>query len=315
MPLTVRECADRASITVPSRAGPDPALQRLEADRAARRVIAAVLVEFAGGDVEAKQHILAGAVTRLADGLEDHLDGFLVGAQVRREAALVAHRGGQAPTLQHALQRVEDLGAAAQRLGEAGDADRQHHELLHVDIVVGMRPAIDDVHHRHRQQRRAVAGHQLPQPLPAAGRQRMRIRQRDPEQRVGAQACLVLGAVQRDQAVVQALLVGRIQADHRLGDGAVDVGHRLAHALAEVTRLVAIAQLDRLARTSGSAARHGRAPAVTAGQGDFGFERRVAARIQDFAGVDVGDGRHFGGQKEKGKGKREEQQGFRGGQE
>ena len=57
----------------------------------------------------------------------------------------------QAARLQHALQRVEDLDARAQRFGEARQADRQDHEFLQVDVVVGMRAAVDDVHHRHRQ--------------------------------------------------------------------------------------------------------------------------------------------------------------------
>jgi hypothetical protein len=49
------------------------------------------------------------------------------------------------------LQRVEHLGAHAHGLGDARRADRYDHELLEVDVVVGVHPAIDDVHHRHRQ--------------------------------------------------------------------------------------------------------------------------------------------------------------------
>ena len=48
---------------------------------------------------------------------------------------------------QQLLQRMEDLGAVAQRLAEARRADRQDHELLDVEAVVGVRAAVDDVHH------------------------------------------------------------------------------------------------------------------------------------------------------------------------
>jgi hypothetical protein len=50
------------------------------------------------------------------------------------------------------LQRVEDLGAAAQRLGEAADAPtgRIMNSWKSI-VVVGMHAAVDDVHHRHRQ--------------------------------------------------------------------------------------------------------------------------------------------------------------------
>lgn len=60
----------------------------------------------------------------------------------------------------------------------------------------------------------------------------MGVGQRHAQQRVGAQAALVLGTVQIDQAAVQAFPVDRIEAGQRIGDGGVDVLDRLAHALA-----------------------------------------------------------------------------------
>ena len=62
----------------------------------AGQVVLAVLEELAGGHVQAEQHVLAGLVAGLADRLEDGFQRFLVAAQVGREAALVADRGGQA---------------------------------------------------------------------------------------------------------------------------------------------------------------------------------------------------------------------------
>ncbi len=53
--------------------------------------------------------------------------------------------------MQHFFQVVKDFGTAAQGFGKAGCADRLDHELLDVDVVVGMFTAIDDVHHRYRQ--------------------------------------------------------------------------------------------------------------------------------------------------------------------
>ena len=43
------------------------------------------------------------------------------------------------------------LGALAQCLAEGGSADRGDHELLDVDAGVGMRTAVEDVHHRDGQ--------------------------------------------------------------------------------------------------------------------------------------------------------------------
>src|SRR5690606_20956945 len=128
----------------------------------ADQVVLAVVVELGAGHVQAQLHVLASVVAGLADGLEDGVEGFDVAAQVRREAALVADRGRQAVALEHGFERVENLRARAQRLGERVEAHRQHHELLQVDVVVGVGAAVDDVHHRHGQHRSTVAGEQLP---------------------------------------------------------------------------------------------------------------------------------------------------------
>ena len=55
------------------------------------------------------------------------------------------------------LQRVEGLGAVAQRLAKGRRADRDDHQLLQVEVVVGVGAAVDDVHHRHRHLHRARA--------------------------------------------------------------------------------------------------------------------------------------------------------------
>src|SRR3546814_789508 len=76
------------------------------------------------------------------------------------------------------------------------------------------------------------------------------------------------------------------------GNRTVDVGHRLAHTLAEVAGLVAIAQFDRLASAGGRAGRHCGAARLAGSQSDLGFEGGIAARIKDFTGVDFGDRSH-----------------------
>ena len=95
-------------------------------------------------------------------------------------------------------------------------ADRHDHELLEVDRVVGVRAAVEHVHHRHRQdvRRRRRRGSAT-----AAGRcsaaAALRRGQRHAEDRVGAEARLVRRAVELDQRAVEARLVGRVAAASR----------------------------------------------------------------------------------------------------
>ena len=99
--------------------------------------------------------VLARLVAGLLDGFQDQLDRLGVGLERRGEAALVADAGASSPCLlQHGLERVVDLGPPAQRLAEVRRADRRDHELLEVRaLLVGVGAAVDDVDHRHGQQR------------------------------------------------------------------------------------------------------------------------------------------------------------------
>ena len=111
----------------------------------------------------------------------------------------------------------------------------------------------------------------------------------DTQQGIGAELALVLRAIQRDQLGVQTLLVCRIETLQRLGDRRVDVADRLRHTLAAIARLVAITQLNRLARSGRGATGDRRATEAAIGESDFGLQRGIASRIEDFTGVDAGD--------------------------
>ena len=79
--------------------------------------------------------------------------------------------------------------------------------------------------------------------------------------------------------------------------GAIDVAHvldRLEHALAEVARRVAVAQLERLVLAGRRARGHDRAAERAAVEADLDFDGRVATGIQDFAGVEPDDLGHGG---------------------
>ena len=122
------------------------------------------------------------------------------------------------------LQRVEALGAPPQRLGERRRADRHHHELLELELVVGVRAAVDHVHHRRRQRRARSVRRGTAR---AAGRcesaAALATASETPEDRVRAEGRLVGGAVEVEQRAVDAALVERVEPGERLGDRTVHV--------------------------------------------------------------------------------------------
>ncbi len=251
-----------------------------------------VLEELGGGAVQRQHHVAAGGVAGLADRGHHEVERGIGRRQVRRKAALVADIGVVAGLLQLALEGVEDLRAAAQRFSEALGADRHDHEFLEIDRIVGMHTAIDDVHHRHRQHARRGAADIAIQRHVVGFRRRLGDRQRHAEDGVGAEPGLVRGAVEIDHDLIDLHLLFGIHAAERVEQLAIDGFHRLLHALAEIARLVTVAQLDRLMRAGRGAGRHRSAADRTVFQHHVDFDGGIAAAVEDFAANNVDNGSH-----------------------
>jgi hypothetical protein len=251
--------------------------------------VGAVLEDLAGRRVEGDEDVHAGLISSGLHPGEDGLQRRLIRLEVGREATLVAHRRRVAAGGKALLQGVEDLGADAQAFREAVRAGGDDHELLEVDRVVGVGAAVEDVHHRHRQKVRLGGsiepGQVAEERLAGEHRRGLGGGQRYAEDRVGAEAPLVRGAVELDHLRVERGLVRCVGALQRRGDLAVDVGDSGGDALAG-PGIAPVAQLDRLELT-GRGTRGDRGEAASAGlEGDFGLDGRIAPRVEDLAGVD-----------------------------
>src|SRR5207248_5041943 len=98
-----------------------PLIQADELGRAQRLALAgeaihAVVEELAGRRIERERNLVASLVAGLRDRVDDELQRLLVGGEAGRESSLVPYSGGQLLLLEHALERVIDLGHRTQRL-------------------------------------------------------------------------------------------------------------------------------------------------------------------------------------------------------
>jgi hypothetical protein len=158
------------------------------------------------------------------------------------------------------LRCVEHFSAHAQCFLEARSAHRHHHEFLHVDVVVGVAAAVEDVHHRDRKRVRVGAANvsvegDLKRLGDSLGRG-----EGDTEDCVRAKIALVACAVKLDHRAVDGALIERVHAHELFRDDGVHILHRLLHPLAEVAGGVAVAELYRLVLTGGCTRGHRSAP-------------------------------------------------------
>ena len=254
---------------------------------------------FAGEDVFAVAEELARRrVEREGDVESRRVAGRLAGArdegecrvgrgEVGGESALVADIGVVTLGGERLLERHEYLRAHPHRLGDGAGADRLDHELLEVDRVVGVPPAVDDVHHRHGQGARSGAADIAEERQAEIGSRRLGECERDAEDRIRAEAGFVRRAVEIDQELVEAHLVGRLHAGEGVEYLALDILDRVPHALAAEACGIAVAELHRLVRAGGGAGRNGGTPDGARLEQHLDLDGRVAARIENLAGGDV----------------------------
>ncbi len=107
----------------------------------------------------------------------------------------------------------------------------------------------------------------------------------DRQDRIGAQLSLVLRAVQRNHGGIDQALVGRIHARQFGGHHALHIFYGVQHSLAQVMRLVAVAQLHGLVLAGGGPAGYSRPAHGSAREKHIGFYRGIPAGIQNLARV------------------------------
>ena len=179
---------------------------------------------------------------------------------------------------------------------EARGAGRDDHELLEVDRVVGVGAAVEDVHHRHRQhasarrRRRARPGSGR-----AAGRSRPRPPWPPPARRRGSRWRRA-GPCSGCRRARSSSGRGRPARRPRAPVSAAAISP-LTLATARETPLPAQASPPSRSSTASNSpveapGGHRRQAAGAGLERDFDLDGRVAARVEDLARVDGGDGAH-----------------------
>ena len=178
------------------------------------------------------------------------------------------------------------------RMPSANDlgADGHDHEFLEVDLVVGVLAAVDDVGHRHGQDAGVGAADVAVERQAVGGGGRLGGGQADAQDRVGAELPLVRACRRRRSAR------GRARPG-RPGRGrrrpwparALTLATALVTPFAEVPRLVAVAELDRLVDAGAGPRGDRRAAERAVGQDHVDLDGRVAAAVEDLAPADLGD--------------------------
>ena len=110
-----------------------------------------LVVELGSCGVESDHEVAVSAccVAGLLDCLHDDFESLFVGLEVGSESTFITDACVVALGFENALEVVEDLCDHSDCFSLCGSADRHDHELLEVNLVVGVCAAVEDVCHRN----------------------------------------------------------------------------------------------------------------------------------------------------------------------
>ncbi|MNV57135.1 hypothetical protein D3C71_1494510 [compost metagenome] len=187
---------------------------------------------------------------------------------------------------------MEDFSAGTQRFFEARSANRQDHEFLYVDVVVGMSAAVHDVHHRNRKLLSVESAQVSVQRHIQINSGSAGYSHGYSQDGVSAQLAFVRRSVQGDHSLVDAQLVKSVHADYFRSDDLVNVLNGSQYAFAQVAGFVVVAELNGFVSACGSAGRNDGAAFSAGFQVYVNFYSRVAAGVQYLASIYIRNNSH-----------------------
>ena len=144
---------------------------------------------------------------------------------------------------------MENLSTDADSLSLASSADGTDHELLECDRSVRVSTAVDDIHHRNREDI-GVGAAEIPVERDLElSCSSLGNRERNTEDSVSTEVRLGRGAVELDHLLVDSPLLESIHSDDCGSNDIVDVLDSLENALAAVALGIAVAKLKSLVFT------------------------------------------------------------------
>ena len=200
--------------------------------------------ELRSSAVHSDAYVLAWLVTSGLDSSHDSIQSILDTVEVRSETTLVTYSSRETASLQQLSEVVEYLSTHTYSLLDACSTNRTNHELLECDRSVRVCTTVNDVHHWERHCVAVATTDVAVQRDVKSLSSSLCCSQRNTEDSVSTELTLCRSTVECKHLLVNGTLVEDAVALESRSDDSIYILNSLQNALAEVTTLVAIAELE-----------------------------------------------------------------------
>ena len=262
-----------------------------------------LIIEFRRSRVHSEADVIAELVASSLNSLSHESQRAFISERLQRSlvarntarsiAAFITDSGVIAILLQNRLQSMEYFSTHTDSFMLILSTNRHDHVFLAVSSRISVLAAIQDVHHRNRQNLGICTADVLVQRLSVVISSSSCASQGNRQRSICTQVALERRAIEIQHNLVNLGLAGNIHADQLRSDLGVDILNSLQNSLAAETLLITITELKSFPLTGRSTRRNNCASKCTGFSGNFAFNSRVAARIENFACINTYDIRHL----------------------
>ena len=193
------------------------------------------------GGIHSNHHINTRLIAGSFNGREHNLYRLHITLNVGSEATLISYIGTVSFFLEHTFEVVKNLNPHAETFRKSVCPHRHNHELLKINAIIGMRPPVQDVHHRDRHHMCIDSAQITVQRLTDGSCGSLSNRQTDPQDGIGTQSALVLCAVALQHERIDVTLIKHAVADELIIEYIFYILAGLQHPFTKIALLIVIA--------------------------------------------------------------------------
>ena len=214
--------------------------------------IFAVFIKFRRSGIHSENNIFPWFISCGFDSINNESQSFFGRFQIRSKTAFITDIGVMTGRFEVFLQGVENFRTHADSFTNRRRADRHNHKFLEVNRVVSVLTAVNNVHHRHRQNVSHCTAEITIKREFAFFSLSLSHSHRNGENGISTEVTFVFSAVEFNHGFINIDLVIGIQTGQSVINFIINIFHGFQNALTAETSFVAVAQFDCLMHTGRS---------------------------------------------------------------
>ena len=255
--------------------------------------IFSVFVEFGRSCIHSENNIFTRFVSGTFNSINNESQSFFGRFQIRSKTAFITNVSVVTGSFKVLLQGVENFSTHTNSFTDRRSANRHNHEFLNVDWVISMLTAVQNIHHRNRQNMSHRTAKVTIKRKFAFFSLSFRNSHRNGENSISTEFAFVFSAIEFNHSFINVDLVIGIKTSQSVINSVINIFNGFQNTFSAKTGFVAITKFNSFVNTGRSAGRNSGTSESTALKNNISLNGRITTRINNFSSMNIYNSTHF----------------------